>query len=304
MVEISKFERMNPYIRMMRLKRTASLSGKWQDIDHVFTYIASGTGDFIIDGNRYSLGEGNVIVLPPYKTHIIISQGEEPLVQYIIHFDFFETPERVKLMHQRASMNPAEHMIPEEEKVLKESVLIAEIPEAERNDVRRTFHELFREFEERRIGREMMLKAGCIQLLTRTLRAYMVDDKKLPNLKVHQTKSWMHVENTIRYINTCDMKSDLNNDTIAEAIGVSPNYLTKVFQEYLGMSLHKYIVSMRVEKAHKLLLTGKVNITEAAEGAGFSGIHVFSKTFKSRFGITPSEFLNQIVNRDEINEEK
>ena len=55
MLNIDEYEKMNPYVRMMRLKRTASLSGKWRDIDHVFTYIASGQGDFIIDGNHYTL---------------------------------------------------------------------------------------------------------------------------------------------------------------------------------------------------------------------------------------------------------
>ena len=59
------------------------------------------------------------------------------------------------------------------------------------------------------------------------------------------------------------------------------------------MSLHRYIINVKIERAQKNMLSGNVNITEAAEEAGFSSVHVFSKTFKNLFGISPSEFLNQ-----------
>ena len=86
------FAAISPYVRMMRLKKvTTMLSGKWRDIDHVYTYIASGSAEFIIAGVRYQLHRGNAIIIPPYMTHMIIPDGEEPFVQYIIHFDFYDT---------------------------------------------------------------------------------------------------------------------------------------------------------------------------------------------------------------------
>lgn len=57
-------------------------------------------------------------------------------------------------------------------------------------------------------------------------------------------------------------------------------------------------MNLKVEKAQQLLLSGKVNVTEAARMAGFSSIHVLSKTFKNYLGISPSEFLDQSVNRE------
>lgn len=304
MFDIVPFEKINPYVRMMHLKRTTSLSGKWRDIDHVFTYIAEGSGDFIIDGNRYSLETGSVIIIPPYKTHIIISQGEEMLVQCVMHFDFFETEERVKLLHRSVSDEVEQYVIPAKERMLHEAVLIADIPRPERSNMRRRYLELLHEYEGRGIGRDLMLKAGCIQLLMATLRAYTANEDLASNVGVRQTKSWIHIENAIKYIDRCNLESEMNNDVIAEAIGITPNYLTKVFREYLGIPLHKYIVCAKVEKAQKKLMTGNVNITEAAEAAGFSSVHVFSKTFKRMFGVSPSEFLNQIVNKENMMEER
>lgn len=39
-------------------------------------------------GSAVSAASGNAIIIPPYMTHMIIPDGEEPFVQYIIHFDF------------------------------------------------------------------------------------------------------------------------------------------------------------------------------------------------------------------------
>ena len=291
MLNIDEYEKMNPYVRMMRLKRTASLSGKWRDIDHVFTYIASGQGDFIIDGNHYTLKTGDVIIIPPLKTHIIISQGFEPLVQYIMHFDFFEKEERIGLQHKNIS-EEVSYRIPDEEKFLNE-VLVTEINMTDRTDISRIYLSMLREFEDRKPCRNVLLKAGCMQLLTYTFRSYMSEDRIYLRTQPKQTKSWIHIENAIKYINECKLDYELDNDTIAEQIGISPNYLTRIFQEHLGMSLHRYIINVKIERAQKNMLSGNVNITEAAEEAGFSSVHVFSKTFKNLFGISPSEFLNQ-----------
>ncbi|MDE7251245.1 MAG: hypothetical protein K2N82_15485, partial [Lachnospiraceae bacterium] len=46
MIDFSLVDKINPYVRMMRLKRSAAMSGKWKDIDNVFTYVAAGFGDF------------------------------------------------------------------------------------------------------------------------------------------------------------------------------------------------------------------------------------------------------------------
>ena len=53
--------------------------------------------------------------------------------------------------------------------------------------------------------------------------------------------SWVHIENAVSYIykNLCE--TELDNQQIAEAVGVSANYLTKLFQDHLGISLHTYM---------------------------------------------------------------
>jgi AraC-like DNA-binding protein len=173
-------------------------------------------------------------------------------------------------------------------------VVIARIPENERNPLIARYLGLMKEFHDTKPGRNLMMKSGCMELLVTTLRN-CVEVKDRDSQTTQRTKSWMHIENAVEYILRCDLREKLDNETVAAAIGVSTNYLTNIFQTYLGISLHKYILNVRIDRAQQLLLSGKVNITEAANQTGFSSIHVFSKTFKSILGISPSQFINETI---------
>lgn len=298
MIDMSGFEQISPYVRMVRLKKEASLSGKWKDIDNVFTYIAAGSADFILDGFRYSLHTGSAIIIPPYMTHVIVSKGTESLIQYIVHFDFYESEERKRLVHKDVLDEDERHLtVSSRENILGNQAVIAEIPEADRNRVIFCYLNLLREFFEDRLGKNMILKAGCMELLITTLRN-CVGLKGGEDNNRRKTKSWIHIENAVEYILASELTEDLSNERIADAVGVSTNYLTSIFQTYLGISLHKYVLNVRIERAQQMMLSGKVNVTEAANLTGFSSIHVFSKTFKNILGISPSQFLDDIVTKD------
>lgn len=293
MIDISRLSQMNPYVRMIKLQKVMSYSGKWEDIDNVFTYIAVGKADFIVNGINYRLHAGNIIIIPPYMTHVIMSKSAEPFVQYIMHFDFYESEERKELAHKNM-LEEEQPVIPERECVLGDSVIISEIPEAERNQIVLRYLNLIQEFNEERPGRDLILKSGCTELLVNALRNCVEVEEKSSRKK---TKSWIHIENAMEYIMNRDLSEDLTNESIAAEIGVSANYLTSIFQMYLGISLHKYIMNARIEHAQRLLLSGKFNVTEAASMSGFSSIHVFSKTFKNIMGISPSQFINETVTK-------
>lgn len=299
MIDFSLINTINPYVRMMRLKRSAAMSGKWKDIDNVFTYIAAGSADFIVEGVKYTLKPGEVIMIPPYKTHVVISQGKDALVQYIMHFDYYEEKARTGLVHKDILEDESySGNLSEREKEISRDVLIAEIPESERNSLVRRYLELLREFQDNRPGRELMIRADCIGLLISAFRNIREEGPAKEEDNEQRTKSWLLIERAVEYINKQGVVNAPDNQAIAEAAGVTPNHLTKVFQEYLGISLHKYVMNLKVEKAQQFLLSGKVNVTEAARLAGFSSIHVLSKTFKNYLGISPSEFLDQSVNRE------
>jgi len=291
---------LNPYVRMVKTKKAVALSGKWQDLDHVFTYILSGQAEFIVDGVKYNVEQGDVIVLAPYQTHIISSVGDEPLMQYIMHFDLYSDEERMHLQHQSVLDCGDTPPIPERELIMSDTVFVTSVPEVQRHELQTIFLKMYQEFTERKLGYELAVKAYCMQLLLMSIRlnGRIGVEKEVPSL------SWKHITKAIEYINLNYSGDKIDNDSISAAVGVTPNYLTKIFRANLGYSLHQYVTRFRVEKAQELMNSGRYTITEIALKTGFSGIHVFSKVFRSVTGMSPSHYLASLGNRAKNDEGK
>jgi AraC-like DNA-binding protein len=305
MLDLIKVCGIDPCVRMLRLKRSAPHDGKRKDEDNVFSYIAAGVAEFQVDGIKYRLSAGDAIIIPPYRTYTIRSQGDVPLVQYIVHFDLFETPQYAGIERKAVPDRTAAVRFCGYEMPIGEKTVVAHIPAEERVEFVRIIFRMQGEFQNDRPARAAMLKACCTELLIKTLRSCedavpgpADQDAGMPETK--RTKAWVHIENAADYIRRHAAEQDLDNERIAEAIGVTPNHLTTVFRQYTGFSLHRFMVGIKVEKAQQLMLTGRFNVTEAAEQAGFSSVHVFSKTFKSVFGVSPTEFMDRTVSREQL----
>jgi AraC-like DNA-binding protein len=81
----------------------------------------------------------------------------------------------------------------------------------------------------------------------------------------------------------------LRLDDVARAVDASPAYLTDVFRRAEGISLHRYIVQLRLARA-LVELPEVTDLTTLALDLGFSSHSHFASAFRRAFGCTPSEF--------------
>jgi len=96
------------------------------------------------------------------------------------------------------------------------------------------------------------------------------------------------------------LSSDLGRRwTLAEiggGVGVSPVYLTQVFQQVEGMPLYRYQLRLRLARALDLL--GQYdNLTSLGIELGFSSHSHFTSAFRQAYGRTPTEFQRLIHQR-------
>ena len=75
---------------------------------------------------------------------------------------------------------------------------------------------------------------------------------------------------------------------VAVEVGVSPVYLTQVFQQVEGMPLYRYQLRLRLAKALDLL-SQSTDLTTLSMHLGFSSHSHFSATFRQAYGRTPVE---------------
>jgi AraC family transcriptional regulator len=94
------------------------------------------------------------------------------------------------------------------------------------------------------------------------------------------------------------LDADLTVSGIAQAVGMSPYYFTRLFKESTGQPPHQYVVEARVRKAKELLTTGKFTISEAAHHVGFVDQSHLTRHFKRVFGLPPKRLLESQKARD------
>ena len=94
------------------------------------------------------------------------------------------------------------------------------------------------------------------------------------------------------------LSADLTVSGIAQAVGMSPDYFTRLFKESNGQSPHQYVIEARVRKAKELLTTGKFTISEAAYHVGFVDQSHLTRHFKRVFGLPPKRLLESQKARD------
>lgn len=75
---------------------------------------------------------------------------------------------------------------------------------------------------------------------------------------------------------------------------ISRSTLQTLFKKNLNMAPKQYINEEKMNLAQHMILEEKYPITEIAFKLGFSSIHYFSRKFKSRFGLAPSEFSQSV----------
>lgn len=94
------------------------------------------------------------------------------------------------------------------------------------------------------------------------------------------------VEKAKAYIEE-NMASDLSLNMVAERVFMSPQYLSKIFKEHIGMNFSEYVAKVRMDKAAELLLKENLSVENIAAMVGYNTPHYFIKKFKERYGVTP-----------------
>lgn len=97
----------------------------------------------------------------------------------------------------------------------------------------------------------------------------------------------------IRALLSDDLGQPIYSEQVARKLGLSVRSIHDAVQRYRGMSLHRYLRLRRLWLVRKRLLTGPESVKSTALAFGFWHLSDFSKSYRDRFGETPSETLER-----------
>jgi AraC family transcriptional regulator len=134
-----------------------------------------------------------------------------------------------------------------------------------------------------RLYTESMAMAISVQLI----QHYSVQHLKvrnyvdgLPQAQLQQAIEYIH-EHTAQ---------NLSITEIAQWVGLSPFYFSRLFKQSTGLTPHQYLIKCRIEQAKQLLKTTNLSIATVATQVGFVDQSHLTRHFKRHLGVSPSQF--------------
>lgn len=115
----------------------------------------------------------------------------------------------------------------------------------------------------------------------------------LVNIDKEDKGQSVYVTDVKNYVNA-HYPETITVEKIASYIGIDRKYLYAVFKEATGISPKDYIVDYRIKKACELLKDKNLSIENVSFSVGYKDPLAFSKMFKSKIGVSPTEYRKQI----------
>lgn len=81
---------------------------------------------------------------------------------------------------------------------------------------------------------------------------------------------------------------------LSRKMHLDKHYLCRLFKERAGLTLSEYLAEKTLEKSRKLLESTPCSIEDISQQCGFSSQASFSRFFKNKCGITPSEYRKNV----------
>ncbi|MBQ7897925.1 MAG: helix-turn-helix transcriptional regulator [Clostridia bacterium] len=234
-------------------------------------YVSRGEASILREGKEKRVSEGQVIFRAPDKKSTMLYPDDSVLYMGII--DFFCPSTEMSFFEDKViTLTPKEKGIISA--IIKEAAVESESPSSY----------LFPEL----VSSE--LEAFLVRLYGRlnNLLPILEDSAK--------SNSKNQVSETVNKINSILEErrfSNISVEEIASILNETPNVIMKRYKKEMNESIMEHFLNLKLQTALQLINTSNMNFTEISELLSFSSVNYFSKFFKKRMGMTPTEYSRE-----------
>lgn len=249
-------------------------------------YVVSGDLDYLMESNRFPIGEGDLLLIPPGFNHrpIFPENMEIPYERYVLWMNakFVE-----KIVENYSNVDYCFRYCKEQG-----NVYMISLDSKFRNLVLSMFHDGFQEQVSTKMCNLLMLDMIAMRILV-FLNRYVSDEE---DIVVNRAKKEL-IDEIIAYIDQhfCE---ELSVQQIAENFFLSESSVAHQFKKVMKVPIYKWIMQKRLMMAKHLLYAGG-RPTEISVQCGFKDYSTFYRAFQKQFYLSPREYLNY---RGEIEE--
>ncbi|MBR0409611.1 MAG: response regulator [Eubacterium sp.] len=110
------------------------------------------------------------------------------------------------------------------------------------------------------------------------------------------------MKSVIDYIER-NLKRGISLEDVANHVNISTYYLSKIFKKEMGVNFITYVTDRKMDLAKEMLINTDIPVLNIALDLAYNEANYFSKAFKKKTGLTPSEYREKYrVRKEETNE--
>ena len=241
------------------------------------TYVRSGFGCYFINGTKYEVEPGDIIIFNQVEPHgwVVTERSMEILVLTF-------APEVV------ADPTDETH-----DEYLKPFFYLGShfqnlIPSTE--DRTEEMHEIMKEIEKearhKEKGYEGMIRADIMRILTLLIRHYENENPVLDISLNEKKRSMKRLEQAIYFINA-HYTEPVTLEEVASKAYMSPNYFSSYFKHVTNKGFSEYLTMLRLNRVQELFLTTDRTVASIAMECGFRNMSNFYRLYKKHIGSLP-----------------
>ena len=221
-------------------------------------YVHKGTLHCVIEGREILLQEGEMVVFGPNQWHMFYGDMDVEPAYLTLQFQP-ETADISGLLNRRFRLSEQRAFLPQE--MIREQI------------------------SQDAFSHKMLWAQTCMLLV------WLLREPKLPREKTNG--EYAIIRQAQQYV--CNhLREKLSVSLVAEQIDMSASYLTALFHKHLDISPGEYIRRVKLQESKRMIREEKMTFTEIAAALEYSTVHHYSRQFKEKFGITPSEYAKSI----------
>lgn len=247
--------------------------------------LRSGTGGYNVEGQRYNLAAGDVVLLGSRCVHRPEFEPGVPYERSIIYIspDFLQRVSTADCRLEDCFSGEGGHVL--------------RLSEPERKRLFAIADELELELSSSGYGRSIVGNAMLLRLLVEIGRLLRQGESRM--LSPIQPGSDRVME-ILRYLDA-HLTEDITIDDLAERFYLSKYHMMRLFRREIGDSIHSYLSHRRLLYARTLIDQG-VTATDACFRCGWRSYSSFTRAYAKRFGTTPTGRSDGSVRAEETYE--
>ena len=234
---------------------------------------------YIVDGQRYPLTPGMLLVIAPGQVHYsVVAEPGQVVERFVLWLNPSFVESLTGLLPRFRSLSPED---------LKGHNLIVPDEETYEQMISMLFS-LLREKQLNDMDSASLNRLVVAQLLIHISRVRSSAGNGLSGRNAQRYKEIMAV---YEYI-SAHLKDPLSVSDLAERFFMDKNTLTRQFKHFTGMTPAECIRRKRLDAAY-LMISHGAGITESCHECGFTDYSAFYRAFRQTYGISPSECASQ-----------